>query len=68
MLHHRQQMPQVLAVVTAPPTKDWAVLRWHLQFRFGENPADSGPLIEPAEDNVYRHPTFYDIPNVVKHI
>jgi len=32
------------------------------------DPADSGPLFEPAEDKVYRHPTFYDIPDVVKHI
>ena len=31
-------------------------------------PADSGPLFEPAEDKIYRHPTFYDIPDVVKHI
>ena len=32
------------------------------------DPADSGPLFAPAEDKVYRHPTFYDIPDVVKHI
>ena len=32
------------------------------------DPADSGPLFEPAEDKIYRHPTFYDIPDEVKHI
>lgn len=32
------------------------------------DPAQSGPLFEPAESKVYRHPTFYDIPDVVKHI
>ena len=32
------------------------------------DPADSGPTFEPAEDKVYRHPTFYDIPDDVKHI
>ena len=32
------------------------------------DPADSGPMFEPAEDKVYRHPTFYDIPDVVTHI
>ena len=32
------------------------------------DPADSGPMFEPAEDKIYRHPTFYDIPDVVKHI
>ena len=32
------------------------------------DPADAGPLFEPAEDKVYRHPTFYTIPDGVKHI
>ena len=32
------------------------------------DPADSGPLFEPAQDKVYRHPTFYTIPDVIKHI
>ncbi len=26
------------------------------------SPSEKGPLFEPAEDKVYRHPTFYDIP------
>ena len=32
------------------------------------DPDDSGELFEPAADKVYRHPTFYDIPDEVKHI
>lgn len=32
------------------------------------DPEQSGPLFAPAEDKVYRHPTFYDIPDVLKHI
>jgi ring-1,2-phenylacetyl-CoA epoxidase subunit PaaB len=32
------------------------------------DPADSGPLFEPAVDKVYRHPTFYTIPDTVKNI
>ena len=32
------------------------------------DPDESGPLFEPAADKVYRHPTFYDIPDEVKHI
>ena len=32
------------------------------------DPDDSGPMFEHAEDKVYRHPTFYDIPDEVKHI
>lgn len=27
------------------------------------NPAAKGPLYDPANDKVYRHPTFYDIPD-----
>jgi ring-1,2-phenylacetyl-CoA epoxidase subunit PaaB len=32
------------------------------------DPAEAGPLFEPAEDKIYRHPTFYQVPEGVKHI
>ena len=32
------------------------------------DPERSGPTFEPAADKVYRHPTFYEIPDEVKHI
>ena len=32
------------------------------------DPADKAPMFDPAEDKIYRHPTFYDIPDDVKHI
>ncbi|MEM9328753.1 MAG: 1,2-phenylacetyl-CoA epoxidase subunit PaaB [Bacteroidota bacterium] len=32
------------------------------------NPSESGELFEPARDKVYRHPTFYDLPDDLKHI
>ena len=32
------------------------------------DPAQAGPLFEPAEDKVYRHPTFYSIPEHIKNI
>ena len=32
------------------------------------DPAQASEMFEPADDKVYRHPTFYDIPDVVKHI
>ena len=32
------------------------------------DPADSDPLFAPAQDKVYRHPTFYDLPDGIKHI
>jgi ring-1,2-phenylacetyl-CoA epoxidase subunit PaaB len=32
------------------------------------NPQEAGELYEPATDKVYRHPTFYDLPDEVKHM
>ena len=32
------------------------------------NPAESGELFDPAENKVYRHPTFYEVPEGVKHL
>ena len=32
------------------------------------DPAQAGELFEPAADKIYRHPTFYEIPDEVKHI
>lgn len=31
-------------------------------------PGEKGPLFEPSESKVYRHPTFYDIPDEVGHM
>src|SRR5499433_443433 len=32
------------------------------------SPDESASLYEPANDKVYRHPTFYNMPDEVKHI
>lgn len=32
------------------------------------DPGDAAALFEPAEDKIYRHPTFYAIPPHIKHI
>jgi ring-1,2-phenylacetyl-CoA epoxidase subunit PaaB len=32
------------------------------------NPEEAESLYEPAADKVYRHPTFYDLPEEVKHM
>ena len=32
------------------------------------SPDESEPLFTPADDKVYRHPTFYDIPDEVGHM
>ncbi len=32
------------------------------------DPADADAFFEPAKDKIYRHPTFYEIPDEVKNI
>lgn len=32
------------------------------------NPEKNGEFFEPAKDKVYRHPTFYVLPDEVKHM
>jgi len=32
------------------------------------NPDDSNMLFDPAKDKAYRHPTFYNVPDEVKHM
>ena len=32
------------------------------------DPADKGMMFEPAESKVYRHPTFYEVPDEVGHM
>jgi ring-1,2-phenylacetyl-CoA epoxidase subunit PaaB len=30
------------------------------------SPSDKGPMYEPSQSKVYRHPTFFDIPDDVE--
>ena len=32
------------------------------------DPTEEEAMFEPAKDKIYRHPTFYDLPDEVKHI
>ena len=43
----------------------WVVESKHIH---ASNPDDAAALYEPANDKVYRHPTFYDIPDEVGHM
>ena len=43
----------------------WVVASKHIA---ASNPTESGELFEPARDKVYRHPTFYELPDELKHI
>jgi ring-1,2-phenylacetyl-CoA epoxidase subunit PaaB len=32
------------------------------------DPQDSDAFFEPSEDKIYRHPTFYDVPDGISHM
>jgi ring-1,2-phenylacetyl-CoA epoxidase subunit PaaB len=38
------------------------------QYIHASKPEEAGSLYDPANDKVYRHPTFYDLPDEVKHM
>jgi ring-1,2-phenylacetyl-CoA epoxidase subunit PaaB len=43
---------------------------WVVESKFihASNPDDAESFYEPANDKVYRHPTFYDLPDEVGHM
>lgn len=43
---------------------------WVVESKYihASNPDDAESLYEPAADKIYRHPTFYDLPDEVKHM
>ena len=43
----------------------WVVLSSDIT---ASDPADADAFFEPARDKIYRHPTFYEIPEEVKNI
>jgi ring-1,2-phenylacetyl-CoA epoxidase subunit PaaB len=43
----------------------WAVESKHIH---ASNPDESASLYEPANDKIYRHPTFYELPDEVGHM
>ena len=43
----------------------WVVQSSHIA---ASDPADKDMLFGPAESKIYRHPTFYDIPDEVGHM
>ena len=43
----------------------WVVESKHIH---ASNPDDAAAMYEPANDKIYRHPTFYEIPDEVGHM
>ncbi len=43
---------------------------WVVESKYivASDPDESAALFDPAEDKVYRHPTFYNIPDEIKHM
>jgi ring-1,2-phenylacetyl-CoA epoxidase subunit PaaB len=43
---------------------------WVVESRFihASNPDEAESFFEPAQDKVYRHPTFYDLPDEINHM
>jgi ring-1,2-phenylacetyl-CoA epoxidase subunit PaaB len=43
---------------------------WVVESKYihASSPDDAEAFYEPANDKVYRHPTFYDLPDEVKHM
>ena len=43
---------------------------WVVESKYitASNPEEAGELYEPAQDKVYRHPTFYNLPDEVNHM
>ncbi len=43
----------------------WVVESKHIH---ASSPDEAASLYDPAEDKIYRHPTFYDLPDEVNHM
>ena len=43
----------------------WVVESTHVH---ASNPDDAEAFFDPANDKVYRHPTFYQVPDSIKHM
>ena len=43
----------------------WVVESVHVH---ASNPDDAESFFDPANDKVYRHPTFYQVPDSIKHM
>lgn len=43
---------------------------WVVESKYvsASNPEESESLFDPAEDKIYRHPTFYDLPDELEYI
>ena len=59
------KMPETLYTRRNEGTSIWVVESKNI---IASNPDESEAFFDPANDKIYRHPTFYDLPDGVKHI
>lgn len=52
------------------PRRNEGVSIWVVESKYitASNPSENGEMFEPAKNKVYRHPTFYKLPDEVKHM
>jgi ring-1,2-phenylacetyl-CoA epoxidase subunit PaaB len=43
----------------------WVVLSSNV---FASDPSEAPELYEPSDSKIYRHPTFYDVPDEIQHM
>ena len=46
-------------------TSIWVVLSNQI---IASDPGEKGAYFDPAEDKIYRHPTFYELPDALNHM
>ena len=66
-LHAADEEKAILNARDVYTRRNEGVSIWVVQARHiaASSPSEKGPLYEPSESKVYRHPTFFDIPDEV---
>ena len=59
-----------MALENAYTRRNEGISIWVVESKYitASDPKDQDMFFEPAEDKIYRHPTFYDLPDAVKHM
>lgn len=66
-LHAADQQTAILNARDVYTRRNEGVSIWVVEARHiaASSPSDKGPFFEPSNSKVYRHPTFFDIPDDV---
>ncbi len=64
-VYTRRQEGTSIWVVRSEQISIWVVRSEQI---VASDPVEKGSLFEPADDKVYRHPTFYELPEELNHM